>query len=296
VGSSWASWARGRVCLATLTGDLSGNHWMTLRALLRLYRSITTCSIKDGQSTTFWFDVWNGEDDLSTKFPSLFSHAKKTEVSVREVLETGLAAPAHLVPRLTSQAVEEREALQLVLDDVLLTEAPDVRHCPIVGARGNLHTGSLYRVMRSGEGVRSAEAIFVWRNQAPPRVRFFGWLVNNGRVQCRVNLARKKIVQDTTCEVCGQAPEDTAHIFLHCGFASSFWGALGVLIAPDCSNVLLSLLQPSTVPAKHYNMFVLLCCWQLWKRRNAVVFRGERSPLATTMLLCRSEAGLWRSA
>jgi hypothetical protein len=164
VGSSWASWVRGRVCLATLTGDLSGNHWMTLRALLPLYRSITTCSLKDGRSTAFWFDAWHGEDDLSTKFPSLFSHAKNPEVSVRDVLDAGLAA--HLVPRLTSQAVAERDALQLVLDDVLLSEEPDVRHCPIAGAGGNLHTGSLYRVMRCGEGMRSAEAVFVWRNQA----------------------------------------------------------------------------------------------------------------------------------
>jgi hypothetical protein len=169
VGSSWA---RGRVCLATLTGDLSGDHWMTLRALLPLYRSIITCLIKDGRSTAFWFDAWHKEDDLSTKFPSLFSHAKKAEVSVREVLETGLAA--HLVPRLTLQAVEERDALQLVLDVVMLSEAPDVSHCPIAGAGGNLHTGSLYRVMRNGEGVRSAEATFVWRNQAPSGT--FLWL------------------------------------------------------------------------------------------------------------------------
>jgi hypothetical protein len=84
---------------------------------------------------------------------------------VRKVLETGLAA--HLVPRLTPQAVEEQDALQLVLDDVLLSEAPDVRHCPIAGVGGNLRTGSLYRVMRNGEGVHSAEAAFVWRNQAP---------------------------------------------------------------------------------------------------------------------------------
>jgi hypothetical protein len=121
--------------------------------------------IKDGRSTTFWFDAWLGEDDLSTKFPSLFGHAKKTEVSVREVLETGLAA--HLVPRLTPQTVVERDALQLVLDDVMLSEAPDVRHCPIAAAGGNLRTGSLYRVMHNGEGVHSAEAAFVWRNQAP---------------------------------------------------------------------------------------------------------------------------------
>jgi hypothetical protein len=173
MGSSWAGWVRGRVCLATLTGDLSGDHWTTLRALLPLYRSITTCLTKDGRSRAFWFDAWHGEDDLSTKFPSLFSHTKKTEVSVREVLETGLAA--HLVPRLTPQAVEERDALQLVLDDVLLSEAPDVRHCPIAGVGGNLRTGSLYRVMRNGEGVHSADAAFVWRNQAP-RSGTFLWL------------------------------------------------------------------------------------------------------------------------
>jgi hypothetical protein len=141
---------------------------------------------------------------------------------------------------------------------------------------------------------RTVPSQLLFGKTKPPRVRFFGWLVNNGRVQCRVNLARKGIVQDTTCEICGQAPEDTAHIFIHCGFASRLWGILGVQIAPDRSNVLLSLLRPPTIPTKHYNMFVLLCCWQLWKRRNAVVFRGERSPLATTMLLCRSEAELWR--
>jgi hypothetical protein len=83
MGSSWASWVRGRVCLATLTGDLSGDHRMTLCALLSLYRSITTCLIKDGRSTAFWFDAWHGEDDLSTKFPSLFSHAKKSEAMAR---------------------------------------------------------------------------------------------------------------------------------------------------------------------------------------------------------------------
>jgi hypothetical protein len=172
--------------------------------------------IKDGRSTAFWFDAWLGEDDLSTKFLSLFSHAKKTEINVREVLETGLAA--HLVPRLTPQAVAERDALQLVLDDVMLSEASDVRHCPLAAVGGNLHTGALYRVLHNGEVTHNIEATFVW-------------LVNNDRVQCRVNLARTRIVQDTTCEICGQAPEDTVHIFIHCGFASRFWGCFG---CPDC--------------------------------------------------------------
>jgi hypothetical protein len=129
--------------------------------------------IKDGRSTTFLFDAWLGEDDLSTKFPALFSHAKKTEINVREVLETCFAA--HRVPRLTPQAVEERDALQLVLDDVMLSEAPDVRHCAIAAIGGKLRTGSLYRVSHNGEGAHITEAAFVWQNQAPPLGAFL-WL------------------------------------------------------------------------------------------------------------------------
>lgn len=62
--------------------------------------------VRDGRSTAFWFDAWHGEDDLATKFPALFSHAKKTEVRVWAVIEDGLAA--HLVSRLTPQAKQRR--------------------------------------------------------------------------------------------------------------------------------------------------------------------------------------------
>jgi hypothetical protein len=44
----------------------------------------------------------------------------------------------------------------------------------------------------------------------------------------------------------------------------------------------------SHIPSKHFSVFVMLCCWQLWKRHNSVVFRGENwepqySPNATFM-------------
>jgi hypothetical protein len=84
LGSSWASWVRGRVCLATLTGDLSGNHWMTLRALLPLYRSITTCSIKDGWSTAS--GLMPGTEKMTcppNSHPSLVTPRKPRSVCVK---------------------------------------------------------------------------------------------------------------------------------------------------------------------------------------------------------------------
>lgn len=41
------------------------------------------------------------------------------------------------------------------------------------------------------------------------------------------------------------------------------------------------------------NTFVLLCYFYLWKRRNAVVFRGVSPSLSLTLNCCRDNAMLW---
>ena len=43
--------------------------------------------------------------------------------------------------------------------------------------------------------------------------------------------------------------------------------------------------RPPNIPALHFETFVLLCCLQVWKRRNGVVFRGDE---ATVIQLLQS--------
>jgi hypothetical protein len=45
--SSLGVWVHYCVYLASLTSDLPGAHWASLRSLLPLYRAITTCVIHD---------------------------------------------------------------------------------------------------------------------------------------------------------------------------------------------------------------------------------------------------------
>jgi hypothetical protein len=71
---------------------------------------------------------------------------------------------------------------------------------------------------------------FVWQNRAPPRVRFFAWLLVQGKIQCKTNLLLKIIIEDATCDLCTAEMESPDHLILHCPFAKRFWLQLGFRI------------------------------------------------------------------
>jgi len=115
--SSWARWARQHVCLASLDGEVQGNHWDTLRELLPLYRVITTVRVHNGRSTSFWDDSWLGDEPLSEIHPALHSHATKPHATVAEVLQLGI--DQFLQSRRTTAATADYTALAPLLATVL---------------------------------------------------------------------------------------------------------------------------------------------------------------------------------
>jgi hypothetical protein len=72
--SAWARWVQSRASICSLQGDLHGEHWQALRSILPLYQAITTVSVGDGRTCSFWHDIWVGDEPLADRFPALFSH------------------------------------------------------------------------------------------------------------------------------------------------------------------------------------------------------------------------------
>jgi hypothetical protein len=177
-----------------------------------------------------------------------------------------------------------------------LTATTDVRRGAFCLPLGKFDSGGLYRLLKSKDGNSVPEAKFVWTSRAPPRVQFFIWLLTQGRIQCRVNLVRKRILDSNICEVCDTHPESADHIIAGCPFASTFWAKLGVILPADTAGMvrdLPNINRPAGVPLKHFNTFIALCCWHLWKRRNSVVFRSELATIRQTMLACARDTKLW---
>jgi hypothetical protein len=91
-----------------------------------IYRTVTTCEVFDGSSTSFWHDRWLSAGRLRDLFPLLYTHALAPESLVAHVLREG--AEAQLVPRLTRSAASELEKMQELLVTVFTRDGPDICH------------------------------------------------------------------------------------------------------------------------------------------------------------------------
>jgi len=54
-----------------------------------------------------------------------------------------------------------------------------------------------------------------------------------------------------------------------------------------------SMANSSSVPANHGSVFFFLCCWNIWKHRNRVVFDDIAPSLLLLLNNCREDARLW---
>jgi hypothetical protein len=271
---------------------MSGPHWVHLEKLMPLYRAISGVAIGDGEHACFWSDDWLGDGDLKTRFPALFSHTTRPKASVASVLRSGLWAC--LGPRLTTVGEREFAVVNTRIATVSLTNTTDLRalrRC--MKCSGELSISELYKLCTFG-GVEAAFAEFVWKNYAPSKVKFFMWLLVQSRIQSRAALLAKKIIQpaDAHCPICSAPVENASHIVLGCSFARRFWAAIGAPPGVACEVHQLHAL-PSVLKGPTASTFTALCCWNIWKHRNGVVFNSERSCLHRLAATCISDAVLW---
>jgi hypothetical protein len=100
----------------------------------------------------------------------------------------------------------------------------------------------------------------------------------------------KNIVDDSSCELCRGAAEDSDHIILRCPFALQVWTTLSIdMVSIDASH-LWDAPRPSRIPPRHFDSFLLLVSWHLWKHRNSVLFEREAPSHTRFWTACKQDA------
>jgi hypothetical protein len=126
---------------------------------------------------------------------------------------------------------EEVEAIQSI--PISLTNQPD-KQIWRGTMKGDFSVGSAYHMAKELEAFcqagcsnRSEEKIWkgIWNSQIPNTVKTFMWRACQNLLPTRENLAKRKIITDPSCPICGLEAESIEHILWECSSSSDVWSA-----------------------------------------------------------------------
>jgi hypothetical protein len=145
----------------------------------------------------------------------------------------------------------------------------------------------------------------IWSTWAPLRVRLFLWLAIRGRHRTADRRHRHGLDARDECYLCDQDSETIDHIISSCSFSRHIWWTILAVLGVDASQV-----GGGSVidwwehwrqrwhgdKRKGANTLFALVAWELWKERNAKLFRNEAANSAQFLAKIKHIADLWIDA
>lgn len=256
--------------------------------LFRLFWSNVKISVGNGRSIRFWHDVWVGDAALHSVFPRIFNVCSQKQVIVGDVVQgRGSYVNISLELRRGMYDWEQEEWSNLItlLNSVVLhpdkVDALEWR----ADKANNFSVNSLYRCIEAeGNGLRK-DLTYMWKNVAPPKVQFLGWLAMLGRVKTSELLLNLGILSDfnmSLCHFCGEVPESVNHLFLHCDMVWHVWCVVlrwwkVEWVVPASVKSLFCWWRGwkfKKIKRVLWELSSFAVLWSVWKMRNELIFQG----------------------
>ena len=244
--------------------------WRDILKLLDKFKGMASAHINDGATCLFWEDCWSGQP-LKQTYPELFLFAKKTEISLKDVLAESQIYGFFYLP-LSTQAFDQFHELQEILHSLNPSSDFDVWSY-IWGGNTFTPKQAYNHLMGSNE----AHPIFgwIWKSSYQPKHKVFFWLVLLDKVSTR-NLLRRKhmFLPSYNCALCDDNIEESVdHLFLDCRIARECWALIGlnVISSPDMVQRFENL--RSQIGKRFFMEVIIVMCWCIWTIRNDAIFR-----------------------
>jgi hypothetical protein len=219
--NTWRDWLLNHSPTHNLTTQNQAYLSKTIHKHMQMLSQITICTVHNGKTTFCWHDTWLLDQPLAQIYPALYTHHLNQQARVAEVLQDGIEAS--LRPRLTPTATAELYSLSILLQEFQVTDGQDVRSmCD--GAP--FSSREAYRQLHAH--LADDSAMPLWQSRLSHRIRIFGWLLSKNRLNTRALLARKTIIDDSSCPRCPTTSEDRQHLFITCPAATEVWGKIGI--------------------------------------------------------------------
>jgi hypothetical protein len=183
---------------------------------------VLTTVIGNGANTLFWVDKWINVRRVSNFVPRLFSLIPRrvTKRSVQEAL-LNRRWLKDIKGALTVGALVEYLHLWNALSSLILQPDIEDKHVFSIALDDNYSTRVAYMGLFYGSCV-FAHHKQIWRSWAPPKWRFFLWLVAQNKCWTADRLAKRGMNHLARCPLCEQDSETINHLLVSYVFLESF--------------------------------------------------------------------------
>ena len=241
--------------------------------------------------------------------PMLFKFSRRKRRSVAAALhDHRWVADLRYAPR--PAILTDFLRLWRLIDDaqVMLTEHETDQITWTATGDGCYSAKAVYRLQFEGQ-IRSDMTEKIWSTWAPPKTKFFAWLLLQNRLWTADRLMRRRWPNCYFCPFCIRNLETAWHLFFDCPFARMFW--LSIATWRRCSSLSphgwrgctsIAQVWDNTVaatPEAHHEgiqSLLMLGCWNLWKERNCRVFKEKPSSLRWLLNQTQEDAKAWALA
>ncbi|XP_024015368.1 uncharacterized protein LOC112088975 isoform X2 [Eutrema salsugineum] len=142
----------------------------------------------------------------------------------------------------------------------------------------------------------------IWKQDIPPKIKHFWWRAFHHSLPVAMQLKQKHILQDSTCQVCGEKTESVEHLIFNCRVSKEIWD-LAPVIKPSSfqlNHQNINEIYMSFVEANHHEkdhiLFFHMLGWRIWKQRNDVIFNNTRWPIPQIIHKTMVDFKLWKDA
>lgn len=188
-----------------------------------LFAAATTITIGYGRTANFWHSHWIEGKTPKSIAPAIFAASRRKNRTIREALTS-------------NTWIRNINLMQLMVGDHLrqyLELWTMMNNMPPLGQHrdgitwkltlsGEYITRSAYRLQFLG----AAKTIFnetIWKCWAPPKCKFFAWLILQNRVWMTDRLQKRGWTNQQVCLLCYTIQETAVHLLAHCRFSRRIW-------------------------------------------------------------------------
>ena len=238
-------------------------------------------SLGNNSQRSFWDDKWL---DLGTVRECIEGPLQKDEAGLRvcDIYNNGMWELHRLYFLLPPLLCQFKKATPI------RTASSSEDHLSwMASPRGDFDPKGAYLIAcGANRGDESFRGAWLWKLKTMPKIQMFLWKCYHNSIPVKSILAQRGIQISPTCDICQDQPETISHVLRECKAAQEFWAGAN---RPDelahmSGLEVMEWIKANAcckVPAKGkdypWAYFFLFGIWQLWLRRNKVMFQPSQS-------------------